>query len=197
MLSRYINSLLDIVCVYILRVIRDDWLPVPFYTAMPVGGNGWKARWRAKKRKSRQSFPPFFFLFARILDRIAVAAFFSFSLIQYNVYIYLCLSCVVDFLFCCRATWIKSNGQFISCKRQARNFRGYSFIHNNFYSKVADDNSFFLLNFSFNDTMAQYIANRRLNNLDGRRWSRRVNYGSQLLCEIINYKSVRNFRLQT
>jgi hypothetical protein len=36
----------------------------------------------------------------------------------------------------------------------------------------------------------QYIANRRLNCKDGRRWSRRVNYGSQLLCEIINFNNL-------
>lgn len=36
----------------------------------------------------------------------------------------------------------------------------------------------------------QYIANRRLNSKDGRRWSRRVNYGSQLLCEIINFNNL-------
>lgn len=37
--------------------------------------------------------------------------------------------------------------------------------------------------------MTQYIASRRLNN-DGRRWSRRVNYGSQLLCELININNL-------
>ncbi|XP_046647736.1 acetylcholine receptor subunit alpha-like 2 [Daphnia pulicaria] len=36
----------------------------------------------------------------------------------------------------------------------------------------------------------KYIANRRLNSKDGRRWSRRVNYGSQLLCEIINFNNL-------
>jgi len=36
----------------------------------------------------------------------------------------------------------------------------------------------------------KYIANRRLNSNDGRRWSRRVNYGSQLLCEIINFNNL-------
>jgi hypothetical protein len=36
----------------------------------------------------------------------------------------------------------------------------------------------------------QYIARRRLNSHDGRRWSRRVNYGSQLLCEIINFNNL-------
>ena len=43
---------------------------------------------------------------------------------------------------------------------------------------------------TFSFLNGQYIANRRLNSNDGRRWSRRVNYGSQLLCEIINFNNL-------
>ena len=53
------------------------------------------------------------------------------------------------------------------------------------FSSLLTDDGFCFVFFG-----VQFIARRRLNASDGRRWSRRVNYGSQLLCEIINFHNM-------